>query len=72
MNFTLKQAIFTVLAAIIIVGGYFSWQFISKETQPTAPPKNYKIGFLVLTEKDAQNENFNGFKSQMGKLGYKE
>ena len=70
MNFTLKQAIFTVLAAIIIVGGYFSWQFISKETQPTAPPKNYKIGFLALSDKDVQSENFIAFKARMEKLGY--
>ena len=72
MNFTLKQAIFTVLAAIIIVGGYFSWQFISKETQPTAPPKNYKIGFLALSDKDVQSENYIAFKAHMGKLGYVE
>ncbi len=72
MNFTLKQAIFTVLAAIIIVGGYFSWQFISKETQPTAPPKNYKIGFLALSDKDVQSENYIAFKKHMEKLGYVE
>ena len=72
MNISLRQAIITVLAAIIIVGGYFFWQFISKEIQPVPLPKSYKIGLLVLTEKDAQNENFKGFKSQMEKLGYGE
>jgi len=60
------------LAAIIIVGGFYSWQFIAKEIQPVQPPKKYKIGLMVLTEKDAQNENYKGFRSQMEKLGYKE
>lgn len=72
MSQTFKYAVFAVLAVIIIIGGYFSWQFISEKNQPVAPPKKYKIGLLVLTEKDAQNENYKGFQSQMAKLGYKE
>lgn len=38
--------------------------------QKPIPQKVYKIGFFVLAEKDVQSENFQGFKSEMEKLGY--
>ena len=71
MKLTLKQAIFMVLAAVIVVGGYFSWQFIAEQNKPVVPPKNYKIGFL-LTDKDIGSANITGFKGGMEKAGYKE
>src|SRR3989344_1812240 len=33
MKLTLKQAIFVALAVIIVVGGYFSWQFIAEQNK---------------------------------------
>lgn len=71
MSQAFKYAVFAVLAAVIIIGGYFSWQFIFEKNQPVAPPKKYKIGFL-LTDKDVQNENMLGFRDGMVKLGYKD
>lgn len=72
MNITSKQAAYTTLSAIIVLGAIYSLYNLNKQNQPAPVVKVYKIGSLVLTEKDAQNENFKGFMSQMEKLGYKE
>ncbi|QQG42679.1 MAG: ABC transporter substrate-binding protein [Candidatus Giovannonibacteria bacterium] len=65
-----RQAIITTLIVIILLGGYFSWNYFSKVFRPLPPPRIYKIGFL-LTSKDVQSDNIKGFKERMEDLGYK-
>ncbi|KKT41802.1 MAG: ABC transporter substrate binding protein, partial [Candidatus Giovannonibacteria bacterium GW2011_GWA2_44_13b] len=71
MIFKFKYAVVAVLAAVIMVGGFYSWKFISESNQPVVAPKNYKIG-LLLTDKDIGSANIAGFKAGMEKAGYKE
>jgi len=42
MIFKFKYAVVAVLAAVIMVGGFYSWKFISESNQPVVAPKNYK------------------------------
>lgn len=69
MSQTFKYAVFVVLAAIIAVGGHFSWQFIFEKEEPIVPPKHYKIGILK-NDAVAHEKNLAGFKSRFIELGY--
>ena len=71
MNITFKQASYAILLTIIVLGVVYSVYNFGGQNQPP-PPKNYKIGFLALSDKDVQSENYMAFKASMKKLGYEE
>ena len=71
MNITFKQASYAILLTIIVLGVVYSVYNFGGQNQPP-PPKNYKIGFLALSDKDVQSENYMAFKESMKKLGYEE
>lgn len=67
MDFTPKQALFAVLAAIVAVGGYFLWKY-AFFAEPA--PKTYKIGIIRYLK--IYDPEVDGFKEGMAQIGYKE
>lgn len=66
----LRNAIILVLLAIIFIGGYVFYDFISSYFKSSTPPRVYKIGIIRYLK--IYDPEVDGFKGEMEKMGYKE
>lgn len=66
---TLSRAIYVIFIAIILIGGFISYNYFWEAEQKPVVPKVWRVG-LLLGDKDILSANLKGFTDGMEKAGY--